>query len=222
MSRPILALCAAAITFGAFGAAASGAAAQAPALDGRWYVHLGPGQLAPDESAEIEAGGAPFVGADVSIDSSITAAVEIGRFVTPNLAVSLTGGLPPTEDVNGAGSLAFAGKLGELQYGPGAVTAHYHFNRGGMIQPYVGAGFALMVVFKDDDGAATDLEVENAAGPAVQVGADFMFNDRYGAFIDYKKAFFSTEATGNLGPTPFVADIQVDPSFLHAGLSIRF
>ena len=214
MLRSALALCAS--------IALGGAATDAAAQDGRWYVHVGPGQLAPDEDAEIEAGGAPFAGANVSIDSSITAAVEIGRFVTPDIAVSLTGGLPPTEDVNGAGSLAFAGKLGELQYGPGAVTAHYHFNRAGRFQPYVGAGFALMVVFKDDDGAATNLEVENAAGPAVQVGADMMFNDRVGVFVDYKKAFFSTEGTGNLGPAPFVADIQVNPSFLHAGLSVRF
>ncbi|MBW3617079.1 MAG: outer membrane beta-barrel protein [Proteobacteria bacterium] len=214
MSRSILAFCATIL----FGAVATAAAAQ----DGRWYLHLGPGQLSPDESAEIEAGGAPFAGADVSIDSSITAAVEIGRFVTPEIAVSLTGGLPPTEDVNGAGALAFAGKLGELQYGPGALTAHYHFNRQGRIQPYVGVGVALMVVFKDDDAAATDLEVENAAGPAVQLGADLMFNDRFGAFIDYKKAFFDTEATGRLGPAPFTADIQVDPAFLHAGLSVRF
>jgi len=214
MLRTSLALCA----FAALGGLSTTAAAQ----DGQWYVHAGIGQLAPDESATIVAGGATVPGGDVSIDSSITPAVEIGRFLTPNVAVSLIAGLPPTEDVNGAGSLAPAGKLGELQYGPAAVTAHYHFNRGGAFQPYVGAGVAVMVVFKDDDGAATNLEVGNAVGPALQVGADWMFNERFGAFIDYKKAFFSTESTGNLGPAPFTADIQVDPAFLHAGLSVRF
>lgn len=213
MLRTTLAFCALALAAGA-----SSAAAQ----DRAWYLHVGPGQLAPDEDAAIEAGGAPFPGANVSIDSSITAAVEIGRFVTPDIAISFTGGLPPKEDVNGAGSLEFAGKLGELQYGPAALTAHYHFNRGGRFEPYIGAGYAFMVVFKDDDAAATNLEVENAAGPAVQVGADFMFNDRFGVFLDYKKAFFDTEASGNLGPAPFTADIQVDPAFLHTGLTVRF
>lgn len=214
MLRSALALC----VFAALGVGATSAAAQ----DSGWYLHVGPGQLAPDESATIQAGGAPFPGADVSIDSSITAAVEIGRFFTPNIAGSLIVGLPPTEDVNGAGTLAAAGKLGELQYGPGALTAHYHFNREGRFQPYIGGGVALMVVFKDDDGAATNLEVDNAVGPAVQVGADLMFNDRFGAFVDYKKAFFDTESSGNLGAIPFTADIQVDPSFLHTGLSVRF
>ena len=204
--------------------AALGAAGGAAAQDSgyRFYAHVGPGQLAPDEDATIKAGGATIPGGNVSIDSSLTAAVELGYFVTPQIAVSITGGLPPTEDINGAGSLAPVGKLGELKYGPAALTAHYHFNGMGPFQPYVGAGVAVMYVFGDDDAAATNLEVENAMGPAVQVGANYMLGDRVGLFVDYKKAWFDTEATGNLGPAPFVADIQVDPSFFHAGVSFRF
>jgi outer membrane protein len=79
-----------------------------------------------------------------------------------------------------------------------------------------------MYVFGDDDAAATNLEVENAAGPALQVGAEYMLNERFGLFIDYKKAWFDTEGSGNLGAVPFTADIQVNPAFLHAGVSIRF
>lgn len=207
-----------------FAAAALGAAGSAAAQDGgyRFFVHAGPGQLAPDEEAEIKAGGSVIPGGNVSIDSSLTAAVEVGYFVTPEIALSITGGLPPTEDVNGIGSLAPVGKLGELKYGPAAVTAHYHFTQFGRFRPYVGGGLAVMYVFGDDDAAATNLEVENAAGPAVQVGAEYMISDRVGVFADYKKAWFDTEATGNLGPAPFTADIQVNPSFLHAGVSFRF
>jgi len=208
--------------FAAFAAAAPNAAAQASP----WYLHAGPGYLAPDESAEIQAGGAPFPGADVSIDSSWTAAVEIGRFFTPNIAGSLTFGLPPTEDINGKGTLEPFGKLGELNYGPAAATVHYHFNPGGRFNPYVGAGFAFQYNFADDDAAATELEVENAGGPAVQVGAEVMFSPRFGAFVDYKKAFYDTEASGNLqtpmGPVPFTADVRIDPAFLHGGLVYRF
>ena len=202
---------------------ALGAAGEAAAQDaGRFYVQVGPGQLAPDEDAEIKAGGAPFAGANVSIDSSLTAAIELGYMVTPQFGVSVTGGLPPTEDVNGAGTLAGAGRLGELNYGPAALTGHYHFSQFGPFQPYVGGGLAVMYVFSAEDGSATNLEVENAVGPAVQVGANYMLSERVGVFVDYKKAFFDTESTGLLGPVPFVADIQVDPSFLHAGVSFRF
>ena len=216
MFRTISALLAAA-SMSALGGAAA-------AQDGgyRFYAHVGPGQLAPDEDATISAGGSVIPGGNVSIDSSLTAAVELGYFVTPQFAVSVTGGLPPKEDVNGAGSLAPIGKLGELYYGPAALTGHYHFNQFGRFQPYLGGGLAVMYVFGDDDAAATNLEVENAAGPAVQVGVNYVISDRVGVFADYKKAWFDTEATGNLGPAPFVADIQVDPSFLHAGVSFRF
>jgi outer membrane protein len=198
----------------------------AVAQDRGWFVHAGPGYLAPDESAEIQAGGAPFPGANVSIDSSLTAAVEIGRFFTPNIAAGLTFGLPPREDLNGEGVLAPFGKLGELKYGPAALTGQYHFNPTGRFNPYVGAGVALQYNFADDDGAAADLEVDNAGGPAIQFGAELMFSPRVGAFVDYKKAFYSTEARGQLltpnGPIPFTADIQVDPAFLHGGIVYRF
>lgn len=207
-------------------AACAVAAPNAAAQDQRWFLHAGPGYLAPDESAEIQAGGQPSPGADVSLDSSTTVAVEIGRFFTPRVSASLTLGLPPREDLNGAGTLEPFGKLGELRYGPGAIAVQYHFNPSGQFNPYVGAGVALQYNFADDDAAAVDLEVENAGGPAVQVGAELMFNERFGAFVDYKKAFYGTEASGRLltpgGPVPFTADVQVDPTFLHGGLVYRF
>jgi len=204
------------------GLLAAAFAGAAQAQDSRYYVHVGPGQLAPDEDAVIFAGGSAIPGANVSMDSSVTGAVELGWRATPELAVSITGGIPPREDVRATGSLAAFGKLGELQYGPAALTAHYHFNRFGAFQPYVGGGVAVMFVFADDDAAATNLEVDNAAGGAVQVGADWMLNDRWGLFVDYKKAWFDTSASGNLGGGPFEAEIQVDPSFLHAGATYRF
>lgn len=219
MLRTALVVAAAAVVYAAD-------APSAAAQDYRWFLQAGPGYLAPDEDAEIQAGGAPFPGANVSIDSSLTAAIEIGRFFTPAVSASLTFGLPPREDLNGAGVLAPFGKLGELHYGPAALTAQYHFNPGGQFDPYVGAGVAVQYNFADDDAAAVDLEVENAGGPAVQVGATLMFNDRFGAFVDYKKAFYDTEASGRLltpmGPAPFTADVQVNPSFLHGGLVYRF
>jgi len=214
MFKPVIALAAAALL--------SSAASAALAQDARYFVHVGPGQLAPDEDAVMSAGGGTVPGANVSMDDSLTAAVEVGYMVTPQFSVSLTGGLPPTEDVMATGTIAPYGKLGELQYGPAALMGQYRFNQFGAFQPYVGGGVAVMFVFKDDDAAATNLEVDNAAGPAVQVGAEWMLNDRFGLFVDYKKAWFDTSASGNLGALPFTADIQVDPAFLHGGLAIRF
>jgi outer membrane protein len=214
MLKPVFAVAAAIL----FSSAASAALAQ----DSRYFVHVGPGQLAPDEDAVMSAGGATVPGANVSMDDSLTAAIELGYRVTPQFSLSLTGGLPPTEDVNATGSIAPYGKLGELQYGPAALMGQYRLTQFGAFQPYVGAGVAVMFVFKDDDAAATNLEVDNAVGPAVQAGAEWMINERFGLFLDYKRAWLDTSASGNLGPMPFTAEIQVDPSVLHGGVAIRF
>ena len=219
MSRTISALVAAA----ALALTATAASAQ---VDPRWFVRVGPALVDLDEEATMTAGGAPVPGANISVESELTVAVEVGYFVTPNIAVSFTGGFPPTFEVEAAGSLQGLGRVGDIKGGPAAVTAHYHFNRAGRFQPYVGAGLAFLYVFETEDGALTNLEVENTAGPAIQIGANYMVGERWGVFGDFKKAWFSTETTGTLltpmGPAPVVADAQLDPAVLNAGVIWRF
>ena len=215
MFRTLSALVAAAT----LSAAATSTSAQ---VEPQWFVRLGPALVDLDESATMTAGGAAVPGADVSIDAELSGAVEIGRFVTPNIAVSFTGGFPPKFEIESAGSLSSLGRAGSVLGGPMSITGHYHFNRAGSFQPYIGAGVAFMYVFDTEDAALTDLEVDNAAGPAVQVGANYFVGERWGVFADYKKAWFSTEARGNLGPAPVVADVQLDPAVWNAGVVWRF
>jgi outer membrane protein len=215
MSRIFSALLAAAFV----AAAGTGASAQ---VQPQWYVRTGPAVVTTDEKAELYAAGTLVPGADVSIENETTVAVEVGRFVTRNIALSLTGGFPPTFEVESAGSLSGLGRDGEIVGGPAALTAHYHLNRGGRFQPYAGAGVALMYVFDTKDGVVTEVEVDSAFGPAVQVGADYMFTSRWGAFADYKKAWISTEARGFLGGGPIRADIQLDPAVFNAGVTLAF
>jgi outer membrane protein W len=48
------------------------------------------------------------------------------------------------------------------------------------------------------------------------------FNDRWGAFIDVKKAWVGTVAKANLGPFPVKAKVKVDPVVANFGVSYRF
>jgi outer membrane protein len=102
------------------------------------------------------------------------------------------------------------------------LTAHYHFMNLGRLQPYVGLGPAFMYVFDDKDGAMSRLHINNTVGVALQAGADLMITDRWGVFVDVKKAFLRTEATGYLGPAPVKAQVTLDPLVLHTGLNLRF
>ena len=218
MSRTFLALVAAA----ALSAVATGASAQ---VDPQWFVRVGPALVDLDESATITAGGGAVPGANVEIDSELTGAVEIGRFVTPNIAVSFTGGFPPKFEIMNAGSLAALGRAGSVTGGPASVTAHYHFNRQSAFQPYVGGGVAFLYVFDTEDGALTDLEVDNTIGPAVQIGANYFIGERWGVFVDFKKAWFSSESRGAapaFGGAPVVADVQLDPAVFNGGVLWRF
>jgi len=188
----------------------------------RWFVHFGPAQVAPDESAKMTAGGALVPGGTVSIASEWTVEGELGYFITPNIAIAVAAGVPPTFTVNAAGTLAAVGKAGEMTGGPAGVLAQYHFNRQGRFQPYVGAGVSFLVVFDTKDGAMTNLKAKSAVGTALQVGADYMINDRWGAFVDVKKAYVGTVATGSMFGGPVRAKVKVDPLVSSFGVTYRF
>ncbi len=187
-----------------------------------FYVHVGPAGVFLNESASMEAAGQPVAGANISIKSQFTLAVEAGYFLAPNVAISFTGGFPPVAKIEAAGAMDGLGRVGATTYGPMTLTAHYHFTGWGPFQPYVGVGPAFMYVFNDKDGVMTKLKVDNTLGLAFQVGADFMLDSRWGLFFDVKKAILRTTATGFLGPVPIKADVKLDPLVIHSGLTYRF
>ena len=138
------------------------------------------------------------------------------------MPVAAAGGFPPTFDVKGAGSLAAAGSAGKITGGPAGVFLEYHPVRSGRIQPYAGAGVAFLIVFGTKDGALSDLTAKSSAGPAIGGGVDLMVNDRWGAFLDVKKAWVGTIAKGSLGGVPVKADVRVDPMVYNVGVAYHF
>jgi len=190
--------------------------------DHNFYARIGATTIMPSESATIRAGGSAVDGGSISIDNHTTATVEFGYYFTPNFSVGFTGGFPPTVDIYGAGSVDGLGKLGGITYGPTALTAQYTFTNFGRIKPYVGAGPMFMFVFDNKDGALADLKVKNSVGAVLQAGVDYDVTDRWGLFVDVKKAFLRTTATGTLGGAPVMADVKLDPWTIGAGVKFRF
>lgn len=189
---------------------------------GDWIVHVGPALVDPDESASMTAGGSAVPGADVKIDSEWSIEGEASYFLTPNIAVSVAAGLPPEFTIEASGSLEGLGTAGKMRGGPAGIFAQYHFNRTGMVSPYVGAGVAFLVVFGTEDGVMSDVKADSAVGTSLQAGANIWFNERWGAFIDVKKVFIETEATGTLGGAPVHADVTIDPLVTNFGVAWRF
>lgn len=188
----------------------------------RWFVHAGPAEVMLDTKVKMTAGGQTVPGAAVSIAPQWTVEGEVGYFLTPNVAVAFAGGYPPTATINASGSLSALGRAGQMTYGPATLNAQYHFLHEGVFRPYVGAGLTFMLVFDTKDATLTHLKVDDALGSDLQIGSDFMISPHWGAFIDYKKAFLSTTATGMLGPAPVVAKVQLNPGVANAGVVYRF
>jgi len=188
----------------------------------RFYIHVGPAGLMYSESAKMKAVGARIPGADVRVPDSLTGAAEIGYYFTPNFAVGLAGGYPPLAKVEAKGSITGLGTLGKVDGGPMALTAQYHFTGMGAFQPYIGAGPALMVIFKDHDGAVTNLKTEHAPGFAGQVGFNYMLSENWGVFFDVKKVYLRAKTQGFLGAVPIKATVTLDPLVLHSGITYKF
>jgi outer membrane protein len=198
---------------------------QLPAeTDPNFYIHGGFIGLAyPNSSARMTLGGAPFAGASAKANPVYSFAVEAGYFVNKNIAVSVATGAPPTTKLYGTGTALPFGKLGKTVAGPITLTAHYHFVDMGWIQPYVGVGVGFLTVIKAKDAAIAGLQVQNAAGFALQAGVDIMLSKNWGMFVDVKQIFLETKAKGFVGPgIPASAKLRLDPIGVHTGITYRF
>ncbi|WP_416356239.1 OmpW/AlkL family protein [Aureimonas phyllosphaerae] len=188
----------------------------------RFFVRAGVASIMPSEGATMRVGGAVVPGATIAIDDHVTGLVELGYRLNPNLSLAFTGGFPPDIDIDGAGTAAPFGRVGGIVYGPTALTFQYQVREWGWFQPYVGFGPMFMFVFDNKDGAINELDVDPAIGIAAQVGVDMMVNDRFGIFLDAKKARLRTSARGTLGGAPIEADVKLDPLVLSGGITFRF
>lgn len=206
-------------------AAAVFAAQTAKAEDEKWRIRVGPAQVFYDESASLGVGGAPLPGGNISIENNTTLLVEFGYRFTPEWSLGLTIGYPPTASVQGEGSAAALGELGRVTYGPAALTLQYQFNTNGTFKPYVGAGPTYFVALKTKDGALAGFEVENAWGGTLQAGFEYKVSKKWDAFVDVKKLFLDTSATGSVtafGGAPASASVTLDPLVIHAGVVFNF
>jgi outer membrane protein W len=206
-----------------FGNAAGRAASTPIAPDTtKWTLRAGFTSLALADKVDLSVGGAPFPGAGLSTFEHQTVSLQIGRFLTPNIAVNATLGLPPSVEIFGAGSIGALPKLGEVTYGPAVLTVQYHPTRRGRFRPYVGVGAIYMIVFDTEDGAFQDLRVNDDVAVAFEAGADIMVNDRWAVFADVKKALLRPKAFGTFQGAPVAGQTRLDPWAFSGGVAFHF
>lgn len=189
-----------------------------------WMVRLrGLGVIPDEDSSNWVVGGAPSSGADVEIDASIVPEVDISYFFTKNWAVELILAVTP-HDIDGKGSIAASGDVGDVWLLPPTLLLQYHFDMGNGIKPYVGAGVNYTVFFAEDAGPSyANLDLDNNFGWALQAGVDVQLQGNWFFNVDVKKLWLDTDASVTLLPsTPVTADVDIDPWIIGVGFGYKF
>lgn len=202
----------------------SALSAHAQAIDKKFWLHIGPVAVRFNTDTQLVVGGAPVNGANAEAKNNVALGVELGFEVAPAVMVSFTVGSPPTTNLTGKGGPVDGLELGRVKYGPAVLSAHYHFDAGSF-RPYVGAGINYTAVLESKDGAVAGLDVKSAWGGVLQAGVDVPLPGEWGLFVDIKKIYLKTTASGTVpafGGQPANARIRLDPLLIHAGLSWRF
>lgn len=168
-------------------------------------------------------------GSQTEATDSVVPTVAIEYFVSPNFSIETICCVTP-HDVRGAGALAGAELIDNAIILPATVTAKYHFDLGGGIRPYLGAGPTYFMIFGEDVGTdaaalgATDVDLSDELGFVLQAGIDIPLSDSgLGLSLDGKRYFVGTTATFTAGDTVALqSEHTLDPWVVSAGLTYRF
>jgi outer membrane protein len=190
--------------------------------DSKWFVRLAGTRLSLADKLDLSLAGTPVPNAGMNTPPHYTPTVHIGRVVTRDLAVVLTVGIPPHINIDGRDALQPFGRLAETTYGPTCLTVQFRPVHKGVLRPYVGAGATYMFVFSETDGAFQNVKIDEDLGPTLEAGTDIMVNNRYGFFVEAKKAFLRTQAHGTFGGAPVLGDVKLDPWAVSVGAVVRF
>ena len=200
---------------------AAPAAAQASS-DANGFVRVGLTRVRLADKGKISINGALVPGAGYRTPTKWGAAAELGFFVLRNLSLQVGATSPVSTSNTPAGVLAGTPNLGSDRFSIFTATATFHPLRGGIVSPYAGGGIALQKVWSTRDALATNLTVRDAHGPVIQGGVEVRLAKRFGLFFDAKKAFYTADASGDLGPAHVTAEAKLDPLLLQAGALFRF
>lgn len=208
------------------GLAASAACAQTSP----WSLHAGAGWLHFSPSSHVEVMGTPVPGAGIDVSGSKTVALEVAYEFQPRWALRMALGVPPTARLRTAGSLnalvpPLTGKLGEVRYAPLAPSITYRLASEGLLRPYVGAGLHHLLPLSTSDADVSQFKVHRAWGPLVQAGVDVAVSPHWSVYLDVRKLWLKTTATGTLGAlggVPVRTEITLRPVSVFAGVGYRF
>jgi outer membrane protein len=203
----------------ALAALASGSAFAQHAGD--WVVGVGWMHFAPQDSSEPLTLTSPVrataYGSGASVSDSDTLGLHATYFIDSNWAVEGIVGIPPTFKLQGEGTLAGAGELGDARQWSPAVLAKYYFGSGdAAFRPYVGIG-ATYIWYSDINltpslqaatgrligqrpgTTRTSGDLDGSLAPVFNIGASYQFDKHWGMAVSV--SYIPVETTATLTTT---------------------
>ena len=150
----------------------------------------------------------------VDVEESYMVTFNGTYFITDQWAVELLAALPFEHDIDAK----HGGKIGEVKHLPPTLSAQYHFLPNNNIRPYVGAGFNYTFLYEEDlDGA--DLDLDNSAGWAAQIGVDIDISDKL--FMNAEVRYLDIDSDAKVNGVS-IGTIEIDPLLFGINVGFRF
>jgi len=197
---------------------------------GSWLLRAGVTSVMPQvKSGELSAPAPPDTRIDA--DSSTVLGGGVSYMVTDHWSVDIPLALPFKNKIQGAGAIAGAGEIGEVQVVPTTAFAQYRFKEASATwRPYVGAGLTYANFFKEQGngtltgltnpgGSPTTLKLKDKLAASVQVGLTWNVAPR--VFVEglVGYTFLRTKATLSTGQT---IDVRLNPVSLGLYVGYRY
>lgn len=156
---------------------------------GAWVVRVGATEVSPDDSSDVVSlnnDGGAFFGASsgVGVDSNTQLGLNIQYMLNEKWGLELLAATPFQHEITGTGSISGV-PIGETKHLPPTFSLVYYFNSASF-KPYIGAGLNYTIFFDEEVSStlagaynATDLELDDSFGIALQVGFDFDLGNRW-------------------------------------------
>ncbi|MFW5815251.1 MAG: OmpW/AlkL family protein [Wenzhouxiangella sp.] len=202
---------------------------------GDWLVRAGLGYVSPDtDSGDLVVGGTTLDGYQIDVGNNTRPIVELTYMATDNIGVEVLASWPFEHDIDGAGVLDGAGKLGETKHLPPTLSLQYHFAPNATFRPYAGIGLNYTIFFSEDatdtlDGALggpSSLSIDDSLGLALQLGADFDFSETM--FFNVNLRYIQIEADAKIKTQTADGEVvsrikaDIDPMVVSAAVGFRF
>lgn len=216
-----------------FGLCAALSTSAAVAVEtGDFIVRAGAAWVLPNDSSSNVTGiNVPTIpNSKVDVNDAVAFGINFTYMVTDNIGIELLAATPFSHDLEGQGSIAALGTIGETKQLPPTLTLQYHFNPHPNIKPYLGVGINYTTFFSESTtasldnalGGPTSIELEDSWGASGELGVDFVLN---GGWLINASAWYtgiSTTATLNTAGAIRKVDVDINPWVLFFGVGKQF